>query len=302
MASSIGKAITIIEATDECLRFVLSNTDTSIANALRRVMIAEVPTVAIGTVMFSENSSALPEEFIAHRLGLIPIRCKNGVPSKKLQNPCSCEGGCSKCRVTFDLDVKCTTAEPIDVISTDLITTSDDFEPAHFSSEKEREVIAGRGIRIMSLAKGQRIHCRCIAQLGVGKVHAKWSPVGTVSMKYTPIVRISKELMDKKDFQYKREFVDTCPKKVFELDPRSQVVTVRDEHDCMFCGDCELFNRDYSEKVVTISQVNNRFEFAVESVGNMPPLLILKEAISVLINKLNDVRSSIDKLGSKSTL
>lgn len=54
--------------------FVLSETDTSMANALRRIMIAEVPTLAVDLVEYAENSSVLNDEYIAHRLGLIPIR------------------------------------------------------------------------------------------------------------------------------------------------------------------------------------------------------------------------------------
>lgn len=57
---------------DNC-EFVLSGTDASIANALRRVMLVDVPTIAIDLVEIEANSTVLNDEFIAHRLGLIPI-------------------------------------------------------------------------------------------------------------------------------------------------------------------------------------------------------------------------------------
>lgn len=59
--------------TDDYAEFVLSDTDVSMANALRRVMIAEVPTIAIDLVEFDNNTTVLNDEFLAHRLGLVPL-------------------------------------------------------------------------------------------------------------------------------------------------------------------------------------------------------------------------------------
>ena len=62
--------IKVTDSKQDRLVFELSETDVSMANALRRIMIAEVPTICIDLVTFEENSSCLPDEFVAHRLGI----------------------------------------------------------------------------------------------------------------------------------------------------------------------------------------------------------------------------------------
>ncbi len=66
--------VKILSLASHELRFILSDTDTSMANTLRRIMIAEVPTLAIDLVEFHENTTVLNDEYIAHRLGLFPLR------------------------------------------------------------------------------------------------------------------------------------------------------------------------------------------------------------------------------------
>ena len=70
-------------------------------------------------------------------------------------------------------------------------------------------------------------------------------------------------------------------------------MTVRDAHECMFCGDCEQFNTSYADKVVTISQVPNEYEFTVESTGSVRPLEILKESIRVLEGKMVEIQRCV---------
>jgi DNA-directed RNA polymerases I and III subunit RPAC1 len=55
------------------MEFDLVRIDASIANAFRRILIAEVPTMAIETVFVFNNTSVIQDEVLAHRLGLIPI-------------------------------------------------------------------------------------------------------------------------------------------------------------------------------------------------------------------------------------
>ena len=54
--------IRIRKLTSSYCEFVLSNTDVSVANALRRVMIAEVPTIAIDLVEIENNTTVLNDE------------------------------------------------------------------------------------------------------------------------------------------------------------------------------------------------------------------------------------------------
>lgn len=66
--------VQIRECTDLYCEFTLADTDVSVANALRRVIIAEVPTIAIEFVEIEVNTSSLNDEFLAHRLGLVPLK------------------------------------------------------------------------------------------------------------------------------------------------------------------------------------------------------------------------------------
>ena len=65
--------IHIIQSTPEELVVDIIGIDAPLANALRRIMISEVPTMAIEKVTIYQNTSIIADEVLAHRLGLIPI-------------------------------------------------------------------------------------------------------------------------------------------------------------------------------------------------------------------------------------
>jgi DNA-directed RNA polymerase II subunit RPB3 len=66
-------SIEILELSSESIKFALTGCDVSLANALRRVIIAEVPTLAPHLVSILENTSVLHDEFLCQRIGLIPF-------------------------------------------------------------------------------------------------------------------------------------------------------------------------------------------------------------------------------------
>lgn len=78
MAKSLK--IDIIKLTEDTIEFDLVGVDAAMANALRRIMLSEVTTVAIETVWFADNTSIIQDEVLAHRIGLIPLK----VDPKKL--------------------------------------------------------------------------------------------------------------------------------------------------------------------------------------------------------------------------
>ena len=64
----------ITELSDEKVCFDMINVDPPIANSLRRVLLAEVPTVAIEKVDLYQNTGVIHDEVFCHRLGLIPLK------------------------------------------------------------------------------------------------------------------------------------------------------------------------------------------------------------------------------------
>ena len=132
------------------------------ANALRRICLNGVPVFAINTVDIIENSSVLPDEGLAHRLGLIPITTDLSRFNEPSKCDCNSESGCSNCKVMLVLDTGETDVTRI-VFSNELSSEDDSIKPI---SDK---------ISIIQLAPGQRVKVECYARLGRGTDHAKWN-------------------------------------------------------------------------------------------------------------------------------
>ena len=49
------------------------------------------------------------------------------------------------------------------------------------------------GVLIAKLVRGQRLRMRCTAKKGIGKEHAKWSPVSCATFQYQPIIELNQE-------------------------------------------------------------------------------------------------------------
>jgi DNA-directed RNA polymerase II subunit RPB3 len=197
----------------------------SVANALRRVMIAEVPTLAIEMVDIEENTTVLFDEFLAHRMGLIPLQSAM-VDKFKSPRECTCVETCTNCSVPYVLSVKNTTADnrTVNVTSHDLKYDGDDD---HMSSQVPHPVghdNAENKVLIVKLAKNQEIRMRCVAKKGTGKEHAKYQPVSTAVFQWEPEIALSQPLLDKLPEADKEAFASSCPTRVFHYDEQNHQV------------------------------------------------------------------------------
>jgi len=226
--------VNIDDANDK-MTFILRNADTSIANSLRRIMIAEVPTITIDLVFFEANSTCLHDEFLAHRLGLIPLTSFS-VDSFQLPNDCSCAEGCDNCRVEYRLSVTCT-EDQRDVTTQDLqlVSNHEFVKPVDVTKPDPNEP----KIVIVKLRKGQELKLRAIAKKGFGKLHAKWSPTSCVTYRFEPDIRINQILMDELRFEQRKEWVNSCPTQVYRFDSDTGKVDIENALRCTYCNECK---------------------------------------------------------------
>ncbi len=141
------------------LVFILEGINAVIANTIRRYILNYVPTMAIETVIFQKNSSALYDEMLAHRLGLVPLT--TDLKSYTLPADCKCEGkGCARCQVSLVLKVK----GPAMVYAGDLVSKDPKIKAVY---EK---------MLLVKLLKDQELKLEAVARLGTGLKHAKFIP------------------------------------------------------------------------------------------------------------------------------
>lgn len=138
--------IEVLEENPKALSFALKDSSNAYANAIRRSATSSVECFAIESVTFYENSSAMFDEYISHRIGLVPILTPDGYTEKD--------------EILFTLDA----TGPKTVYSRELET-------------KDREVkAANENIPIIKLGAEQRLRLDCKAVLGTGRRHAKFQP------------------------------------------------------------------------------------------------------------------------------
>ncbi|MEM2818676.1 MAG: DNA-directed RNA polymerase subunit D, partial [Nitrososphaerota archaeon] len=155
--------LNIVEEDEKSIKVELEGLPLAVANTLRRFVINEVPTMAIEEILIIENTSAMPNEVLAHRLSLIPFI--SDIDRYVAPEECDCGSklGCEKCVVRYVVRAEAVD-EPVTVYSKDIIPEDPSITVKPVSPK----------IPIVKLAPNQRIEIELYVRVGKGRKHAKW--------------------------------------------------------------------------------------------------------------------------------
>nr|ABF95432.1 RNA polymerase Rpb3/Rpb11 dimerisation domain containing protein, expressed [Oryza sativa Japonica Group] len=248
--------VVVNRLTEDDMEFDMIGIDASMANAFRRILIAEVPTMAIEKVLMADNTSVIADEVLSHRLGLIPLDADPRLFEYISENDVPTERN----TIVYKLHVSCKKGSPrLTVKSGDLEwlpegsqlplaspAQSGDKQKTYTSfSQSQKDILEKplgvkfKDITIARLGPGQAIELEVHAVKGIGKVHAKWSPVATAWYRMLPEVVLREEIKDA-DAEM---LVAKCPVNVFDIEDlgngEKRAVVAR-PRACTLCRQCVM--------------------------------------------------------------
>jgi len=257
--------VKILEKKGERLSFLLEGSSPAFANALRRLIISEVPVLAVEWVDIHDNNSILFDEVIASRLGLIPLKFD---PTKfNFAEECKCGGkGCPLCQVVFALEK----SGPGTAYSGDLKSSNREVRPT------------SPNFPIVELLKNHNVKLEAVAHLGIGSKHARFQSANAAYQYYPDAIV--------KDAAKAKKAVNECPAGILALRGGKAVIT--DPAKCDLCRACA----EASEGGLEIKGDPTRFIFRVESISGLEPSYIVTKAAEILGSKAEQFRKELAKL------
>lgn len=260
----------------------------AIANAYRRIMIAEVPTMAIEHCFICQNTSVIQDEMLAHRLGMIPIRAD---PTKFTYKSSVLppEAATATHSIVFELKVKCEKLK----VEPDTTGRREDLHKnykvyAHHlrwrplgNQEEEftgKDVIrpVHKNILIAKLADKQEIDITVHVNKGIGRDHAKFSPVATATYRLMPDIKIKEKVVGKEAIKLQKSF----SKGVIGITgPDDEAVVLNARIDS---GSRNVFRHANLKDKVKYDLIKDHFIFRVESTGAIPAIDILLQSCDIL--------------------
>jgi len=138
-------------------------------------------------------------------------------------------------------------------------------------------------IPITILKKGQELEILATARVGKGSKHSKFSP-GLMFYRNLMKVNVDKDCP--------KEVINSCPKKVFDLE--NGKVTAIDEDKCDSCEACTDLCRKMGKNSIELTPTNE-LVLTVESFGQISEEDVFKKAMKILKEDLEEVSKKISK-------
>jgi DNA-directed RNA polymerase subunit D len=247
----------------------LEETKPYFVNSIRRVMLSELPKLAVDDVVIYDNTSALFDEIISHRLGLVPIPTDLSLLSYR--DECVCKGkGCPNCTVRYTLSKE-----------GDGTVYSGDLQPA----EKSWKITEDK-IPIVKLYGDQRLILEVEAVLGKGRDHAKWQSVQAPGYRFdTEIEFDSKKLSDVKDF------IDKLPDGLAEI--KSNKIVIKDNAKLPVFE--SYLNRQKID-FINIKRDPTKITFSYETDGSLTAKDAILESAKILQKKYYEFGKQLKSL------
>jgi DNA-directed RNA polymerase subunit D len=285
----------VIEESDEKIRILLTDTDRSFVNSIRRSLISDTPKMAIDTVRFElgtiemddevwETNGPIPDEMIAQRLAMLPIPTRHD--EFYFQDSCpNCselvveDRGCPLCTMLF-------TCKSFGSEEGRMVTAGD----MNFLGEERLSIPEKyHTIPITKLFRGQMIEFYATAVMGRGRDHAKWSPVCGIAFtpRYIGVINImsrAKILWDlgltitAKDFDSKK-----VGARLEDIDKVAQLID-----DLHHVGEGTEESREFKD-AITLEEVPREFILSFETDGSMTARVAFEKAIEELSGRFGNI-------------
>ncbi len=251
-----------ITSTKEKLVFEIEGVKPAFVNSLRRTILSEVPTMAIEDVEFKKNDSALYDEMLALRLGLLALT----TDLKSYEFPkTESDKDSAKCRVKLSLAEK----GPKLVLAGDLKSQDPAIKPVHPKTP------------IVKLIEGQELEFVATAVLGRGKEHAKWSPGHVYYMnKATITVNNKHEMFDSFKSKYPPEIFKDGKIDKSKINTNTLIDAVDGVND----------------EIVKVEYQPDAFVVTVEAWGQLSPQEMVTQAMKHMKELSSDFVSAIKEL------
>lgn len=283
------------------LQFDMVGIDPAIANAFRRILIAEVPTMAIEHVFYVNNTSIITDEVLAHRLGLIPLNADPTMFDFRTREETASE------KNTFVLRLQVTCRRQGSQMVNDRVYAEDlKFMPMGSLMPDEtgcrfavgQQQMLPRGVQpvddkilVAKLRPGQAIDLEAHCIKGQGREHAKWSPVATAWYKLLPEVVITKPIMGERADAIAQE----CPG-LFQVEgkgkSRKAKVNSAREHPKLLEKVRRMSGEEFWEDHVRLQKRKDHFLWTIESTGQ-PPEMVFMAAVDILAAKCDKLLEAL---------